>query len=124
MHIPRALKYAIIIIVLAVAFIMSFLLGVIVSVNLAVPIQNSNRTLDGWVKTLQGRSISLYYAEYNFARYTLKAETITQFETMLSDHEATEAYWHWTELAFPFQIVFGKIWFTDVDTTYYLQTTW
>jgi len=119
-----ALKFAIVFSVLVLAFILSTLLSIVVSVNLAVPVQNSNRKLDDWVNRLQNQGYSLYYTGFNPAKSTIKAETITEFETMLRDHKVAEAYWHWTQLAFPFQIVYGRIWFTDGETTYYIETSW
>lgn len=109
---------------LVVAFVLSFLLSVVASVNLAVPVQNSNRKLDSWVATLQNKGYSLYFADLRSAASSIKASTIAEFETMLKDHEVTEAYWHWTQLAFPFQIVYGQIWFVDEGTTYYIETSW
>jgi len=63
-------------------------------------------------------------ANFNPAESAIRVESITEFENLLSGHEVDGAYWHWTQLAFPFQIVYGKIWFNGQDTTYYLGTTW
>jgi hypothetical protein len=100
------------------------MLAIVVSVNLSVPVQNSNRKLDEWVKILQNKRYNLYYRDFRTASSMIKAESLSQFETMLSDHKVTEAYWHWTQLAFPFQIIYGKIWFIDGETTYYVETSW
>ena len=102
-----ALKFAIVFSVLVVAFILSTTLSIVISVNLAVPVQNSNRKLDDWVRGLETKGYSIYFADFRSTTSKIKAETINEFETMLRDHKATEAYWHWTQLAFPFQIVYG-----------------
>jgi len=119
-----ALKFAIVFSVLVFAFILSTMLAIVVSVNLSVPVQNSNRKLDDWIKSLQNKGYRLYFRDFHSTGSMIKAESITQFETMLRDHEVSEAYWHWTQLAFPYQIVYGKIWFIDGETTYYLETSW
>lgn len=119
-----SLKFAIVFVVLVLAFVLSTLLAIVVSVNLSVPVQNSNRQLDSWVTRLQGKGINVLFANFNPAGSAIKVESISEFENLLSDHEVNEAYWHWTQLAFPFQIVYGKIWFNDQDTTYYLETSW
>lgn len=119
-----ALKFSIVAAILVVAFVLSFMLSIVVSVNLSVPVQNSNRKLDSWVATLQGKGYNVYFADSSSTTSSIKASTITEFENMLKDHNVTEAYWHWTQLAFPFQIIYGQIWFEDEGTTYYLQTTW
>jgi hypothetical protein len=119
-----ALKFGIVFSVLVIAFVLSFMLSVVASVNLAVPVQNSNRKLDSWVASLQNKGYNLYFADFHSTTSSIKASTITEFEIMLKDHEVTEAYWHWTQLAFPFQIVYGQIWFADEGTTYYIETLW
>jgi len=119
-----ALKFVIVLSVLVLAFILSTMLSIVVSVNLAVPVQNSNRKLDDWVRDLQGKGYNIYFADFRATTSKIKAETINEFETMLRDHKVTEAYWHWTQLAFPFQIVYGQIWFIDGETTYYIETSW
>lgn len=119
-----ALKFAIVFSVLVFAFILSTMLSIVVSVNLSVPVQNSNRKLDEWVKSLRSKGYNVYFADFRPTTSKIEAESISEFETMLSDHEVTEAYWHWTQLAFPFKIVYGKIWFIDGETTYYLETSW
>ena len=119
-----SLKFAIVFVVLVLAFVLSTMLAIVVSVNLSVPVQNSNRQLDEWVTRLQGKGINVLFANFNPAGSAIKVESITEFENLLSDHKVNEAYWHWTQLAFPFQIVYGKIWFKDQDTTYYLETSW
>jgi hypothetical protein len=118
-----AYKYAIIISVLVVAFVASTLLAIDVAVNLSVPVQNSNSQLDEWVKSLQGK-YSLYYGDFRPSGNLVKIDTISQFENALSDHKMSEAYYEWTQLAFPFTIDFGKIWFVDEGTTYYIPTSW
>jgi len=119
-----ALKFAIVFSVLVLAFIVSTMLSVVISVNLSVPVQNSNTKLDEWTKSLRGKGYNIYYGDFHPTTAKVKAESINEFETMLRDHKVTEAYWQWTQLAFPFQIVYGKIWFTDGETTYYLETSW
>jgi hypothetical protein len=110
--------------VIVVAFVVSSLLSIVASVNLSVPVQNSNRKLDNWVASLQSKGYSLYFADSRSSTSSIKASTITEFENMLKDHEVTEAYWHWTQLAFPFQTVYGQVWFVDEGTTYYIETSW
>ena len=122
--IPSIIKNFIIIIVLISAFTTSTLIAVLASVNLSVPVQNSNRDLDDWVKTLQNKGFSLFYSNFNPTGPSIKAESYTAFEKLLHDHQMTEAMWHWTELAFPYNIVYGKIWFVDKGTTYYLETSY
>lgn len=100
------------------------MLAIVVSVNLSVPIQNSNRKLDEWVKYLRGKGYNVYYSDFRPTSFTIKAESINEFESMLRDNEITEAYWHGTQLAFPFQIIYGRVWFIDGETTYYLETSW
>lgn len=117
-------KNVIIVVVLVAAFVTSTLLSIVVSVNLAVPVQNSNTRLDEWVKRLQSKGYSLYFSGFSPKGTAIKVETITEFENSLGEHKAVEAYWHWTQLAFPFQIVYGKIWFIDQEKTYYLETSW
>lgn len=119
-----SLKFAIVFAVLVLAFVVSTMLAIVVSVNLSVPVQNSNRQLDGWVTRLQGRGINVLFADFKSAGSAIRVESISAFESLLSDHKVNEAYWHWTQLAFPFQIMYGKIWFNDQDTTYYLETSW
>jgi hypothetical protein len=119
-----ALQFGIMFLVIVVAFVVSSLLSIVASVNLSVPVQNSNRKLDTWVASLQSKGYSLYFADSRSSTSTIKASTIAEFENMLKDHEVTEAYWRWTQLAFPFQIVYGQIWFTDEGTTYYIETSW
>lgn len=119
-----ALKFGIVFLVLVVAFIVSALLSIVASVNLSVPVQNSNRKLDSWVASLQSKGYNIYFADTRSSTPNIKASTITEFENMLKDHTVTEAYWHWTQLAFPFQIVYGQIWFVDEGTTYYIETSW
>lgn len=113
-----------IIIVLAVAFICSTLIAIDVSVNLSVPVQNSNRKLDSWVENLKGNGYHLYYADFKATSNMIQAETLNDFKAMLTNHEISEAYYEWTQLAFLFTIEFGKIWFTDEGTTYYIETSW
>jgi len=81
----------------------------------------SNRKLDNWVKHFQGKGYKLYLADFRPANSLMKAKTFTKFETLLSDHKVTEAYWHWTQMVSPSEIVYGKIWFTDKETTYYVD---
>jgi Na+-transporting NADH:ubiquinone oxidoreductase subunit NqrC len=125
---PRKLKpiykNGIIIVILAIAFISSTLLAIDASVNLSVPVQNSNRTLNDWKDTLQAKGYSIYFTDFKASSNMVKIETITQFENALKDHQKQEAYFQWTQLAFPFTIQFGKIWFVDEGTTYYIETYW
>jgi Na+-transporting NADH:ubiquinone oxidoreductase subunit NqrC len=117
-------KNTLIVIVLFVAFICSTLLAIDISVNLSVPVQNSNRRLDSWVQTLEGNGYDLYYSDFKGTSNMIQAETLNDFKSMLGNHEMSEAYYEWTQLGFPFSIEFGKIWFVDEGTTYYLETTW
>jgi len=119
-----ALKFVIVFSVLVVAFLLTTTLSIVVSVNLSVPVQNSNRKLDDWLIRLRGKGYHIYYGDFHPTTTKIRAESIDNFETMLRDHKVTEAYWHWTQMAFPFQIVYGKIWFIDGETTYYLETFW
>ena len=124
-QINSILKFGIVCTVLTVAFAVSVLLSIFISVNLSVPVQNSNRKLDGWVTTLQGMGYSVYYADYfNPTSSLIKADNINEFTTMLRDHKVTEAHWHWTELGFPTYVVYGKIWFISEENTYYMETSW
>lgn len=123
-YLHPTLKFAIVVFVLILAFILSAIFAISVSVNLNVPVQNSNRNLDGWIKRLSGKGYTIHYADFRPARSEIKAETIDEFETMLKEREATEAYWHWSHLTFPVQIVYGKIWFTKGETTYYVEAPW
>lgn len=119
-----ALQFSIVFLVLVIAVVVSSLLSIVASVNLSVPVQNSNRKLDNWVASLQSKGYSLYFADSRSSTSAIKASTITEFENMLKDHQVTEAYWRWTQLAFPFQIVYGQVWFVDEGTTYYIETSW
>lgn len=117
-------KYILVVIVLVVAFVCSTLVAIDISVNLSVPVQNSNRKLDNWIQNLEANGYNLYYADFKGASSLIKAETLDDFRAMLANHEMSEAYYEWTQLAFPFTIEFGKMWFVDEGVTYYLETTW
>lgn len=119
-----AVKFVVVASVLVVAFALTTMLSIVVSVNLSVPVQNSNRKLDAWVNRIGNKGYSVYFADFHRTSSSIQAQSIEDFENMLSDHKVTEAHWHWTELAFPFQIIYGRIWFIDGDTTYYLETSW
>ena len=117
-------KNILIVTVLFVVFVCSTLIAIDVSVNLSVPVQNSNRKLSDWVENLKSGNYNLFYADFKPTSNMIKAETLNDFKAMLTNHEKSEAYYEWTQLGFPFNIEFGKIWFVDEGTTYYLETTW
>ena len=79
MRLHPALKFAIVFSVLAVAFILSTLLSIAVSVNLSVPVQNSNRTLDQWIQSLKSNGYRVYYADFRPTTSMIRAESITKF---------------------------------------------
>jgi len=117
-------KNTLIVIVLFVVFVCSTLIAIDISVNLSVPVQNSNRKLSVWVESLQASKYHLFFADFKPTSNMIKAETLNDFKAMPTNHEKSEAYYEWTQLGFPFSIEFGKIWFVDEGTTYYLETTW
>jgi hypothetical protein len=96
-------------------------LGFFGAIMMAIDV-NSNRLLVEWVNRLENEGYSIYYADFRPTSSMMRAETVADFETMLKEHNVTEAHYCWTQLVPPFRLVYGKIWFIDKGTTYYIET--
>lgn len=118
------LKNIVVVVVLAAVFIASTWISALVSVNISFEIQNSNRSLDEWIRQLQSQGYQVHYGNFNPSGTLIKVDNIDDFELLLIEHGIGEAYWHWTQHTFTLQIIRGKIWFTDGSTTYYLEIPW
>lgn len=108
-----ALKFAIVFSVLVLGFFGAIIMAIDV---------NSNRLLVEWINRLKNEGYNVYYADFRSTSSMMRAETIADFENMLKEHNVTEAHYCWTQLVPPFRIVYGKIWFIDKGTTYYIET--